>query len=172
MENNVIRVTKAQKFEVIKSLLADTATHTFPGNEKKAAYIFDHDEMVKFLDAEIALLAKKNASTGEKKLTKDQQKNEEYKGVILAYLSANPKLLVTATDVMEKILRPAYSTVLWTNQKAASLLNAMSDKYDKEGNLVSEGKLTRIEGKGKNKTTFQIKPEFADENATEDEATE
>ncbi len=168
MENNTIRVTKAQKFEVIKSLLADTATHTFPGNEKKEAYVFDHDEMVKFLDAEIALLKKKNApnADGKKKLTKDQQKNEEYKGVILAFLSANPNLMVTATDVMEKILRPAYEGVLWTNQKAAALLTALSDKYDKEGNLVSEGKLTRIKGKGKNNTTFQIKPEFADENAT------
>jgi len=173
MENNVIRVTKAQKFEVIKSLLAENATHTFPGNDKKEAYVFDHDEMVKFLDAEIALLAKKNTNTGEKKLTKDQQKNEEFRGVILAYLVNHPEKVMSATDVMEKILRPTYSATLWTNQKAAALLNGMCDKYDKNtGELVSEGVLLKFEGKGKTKTTFKIKTSYLETLAEERDTAE
>ena len=66
-----------------------------------------------------------------------------------------------------------YPDVMWTNQKTAALLNAMSDKFDKDTQeLVSEGKLERVEGKGKNKTTFQIRPQYiisAEDGSSEDE---
>lgn len=71
---------------------------------------------------------------------------------------------------MENLLRPTYPDGRWTNQKVASLLNALSDKYEKDtGDLVSNGKLIRVPGSGKNKTTFQIKPEYVfNEYATDD----
>lgn len=159
MENSIIRVTKVQKLEAIKGALPENATCTFSGNDKKQAYVFNYAEMVKFLDTEIAMLKKKNSSSGDKKLTKDQQKNEEYKALILRYLSSAPETVITATDAMENILRPAYPSVIWTTQKTTALLSAIADKYDKEGNLIAEGKLTRTVGKGKTKTTFKIKPE-------------
>lgn len=165
MTTNTVRVTKAQKYTAAIALLEGKEPVTIPGKDDKLGVTMDAKYLCDFFRAEMALLAKKNTTTGgNKKLTKAQQANEEYKGVILSFLRENPSLIVTATDVMEKVLRPAYPQEMWSNQKAASLLNAMSDKHDKDtGELVSEGKLTRIEGKGKNKTTFQIKPEYAAE---------
>lgn len=159
---NTIRVTKAQKYRAAIALLEGKDPVVIPGKDDKAGVTMDAEYLCKFFTDELALLAKKNTTTsGNKKLTKAQEKNEVYKNVILAYLSANPALLVTATDIMENVLRPAYPSELWSNQKAAALLNAMCDKYDKDsGELVSEGKLNRVEGKGKAKTTFQIKPEY------------
>ena len=168
---NTIRVTKAQKYNAAIALLEGKPAVTVPGKDDKAGVTMDANYLCEFFRAELALLAKKNTTTsGNKKLTKAQEKNEEYKGVILSYLSANPTLIVTATDVMEKVLRPTYPAEIWSNQKAAALLNAMCDKYDKDsGELVSEGKLNRVEGKGKAKTTFQIKPEYV---TVEDEDTD
>ena len=160
---NTVRITKSQKFDAIIALLEGKEPMVVPGKDDKVGVTLDAKYLCGFCRDEKALLKKKNTSTdGKKKLTKAQEKNEEYKGVILSYLAANPTLVVSATDVMENLLRPTYPAELWSNQKAASLLNAMSDKYDKDsGELLSEGKLNRIEGKGKNKTTFQIKPEYA-----------
>ena len=160
---NTVRVTKAQKFDGIIALLEGKNPVSIPGKDDKAGVKMDAAYLVEFCKAEKALLAKKNTTTnGNKKLTKAQEKNEEYKGVILSYLAAQPTLIVSATDVMEKVLRPTYPAEVWSNQKAASLLNALCDKFDKDsGELVSEGKLNRIEGKGKTKTTFQIRPEYA-----------
>lgn len=160
---NTVRITKAQKFDGIIALLEGKSAISIPGKDDKAGVTMDAAYLVEFCKAEKVLLAKKNTTTnGTKKLTKAQEKNEEYKGVILSYLSANPALLVTASDIMEKVLRTTYPAELWTNQKAASLLNALSDKIDKDTKeIVSYGKLNRVEGKGKTKTTFQIKPEYA-----------
>lgn len=159
---NTVRVTKAQKYSAAIALLEGKPAVTIPGKDDKAGVTMDKDYLCDFFRAEMAQLAKKNTTTGTKKLTKAQEKNEEYKGVILTYMAANPNAVMSATDVMEKVLRPAYPAELWTNQKVASLLNALSDKYDKEtSELVSEGKLNRVQGKGKNNTTFQIKPEYA-----------
>ena len=159
---NTIRVTKAQKYNAAIALLEGKAPTVIPGKDDKVGVTMDADYLCEFFRSELALLAKKNTTTsGNKKLTKAQEKNEEYKGVILSYMAAHPTAVMSATDVMEKVLRPAYPAELWTNQKSASLLNALSDKYDKEtGELVSEGKLNRVQGKGKNSTTFQIKPEY------------
>lgn len=166
MATNTVRVTKSQKYDGIIALLEGKEPVFIPGKDDKLGVKMDAAYLVEFCKAEKALLAKKNTTADgtKKKLTKAQEKNEEYKGVILSYLAGNPKLIVTATDVMEKVLRPAYPAEVWSNQKAASLLNALSDKVDKDTKeLISEGPLNRIEGKGKTKTTFQIKPEYAAE---------
>ena len=160
---NTIRVTKAQKFDAIIALLEGKEPVSIPGKDDKTGVTMNAPYLVEFCKAEKALLAKKNTTTnGNKKLTKIQTKNEEYKKFILDHLAECPTLVMTATDVMEKVLRPTYPDEVWSNQKVASLLNSLSDKYDKEsGELVSEGKLERIEGKGKTKTTFRIKLEYA-----------
>ena len=171
---NTVRPTKSQKFDGIIALLEGKSPIAIPGKNDKAGVTMDAPYLVEFCKEQKVALAKKNTTTGgKKKLTKAQEKNEEYKNVIISYLALNPALVVTATDVMEKILRPTYPAEIWTNQKSASLLNALSDKVDKDsGEIVTEGKLNRIEGKGKNKTTFQIKAEYAakteDEGETED----
>lgn len=169
---NTVRITKAQKFDGIIALLEGKSAISVSGKDDKLGVTMDAAYLVEFCKSEKALLAKKNTSTnGNKKPTKQQEKNENYKRTILAYLSANPALVVTATDVMEKLLRPTYPNEVWSNQRAASLLNAMSDKCNKDsGKVVSEGKLKRIEGKGKIKTTFQIKPQYVTVAEVEEEA--
>lgn len=130
------------------------------------------EDAIAHLTHENELLARKNKPGKGKKLTKDQEKNEGYKDDIRAYLSANPSMLVSANDIMVKLFMPKYPDVLWSNQKVASLLNAMSDKYDKDGNCTDDtGELSKTPGKGKNKTTYQIKPEYilSGEDDAEDE---
>lgn len=168
---NTVRVTKTQKFYGAIALLEGKSPISVPGTEDKAGVVMDANYLCEFFRSEIALLAKKNSPTSKKKLTKDQEKNEQYKLDILHYLSEHPEKIVSATEVMDTVLRPMYPDGMWSSQKVASLLNAMSDKYDKETKeLVTEGKLIRTEGKGKNKTTFQIKPEYI--LAAEDDSAE
>lgn len=158
---NTVRVTKAQKYNAAIALLEGKAPVVIPGKDDKLGVTMDAQYLCDFFKSEIALLAKKNTTTGEKKLTKTQLANENFKKAILAHLAANPALIVTATDIYE-FLRSTYPSEVWSNQRAASLLNAMCNKLDKDtGELLVEGKLNRIEGKGKTKTTFQIKPEYA-----------
>ena len=159
--SDTIRVTKAQKYNAAIALLEGKPAVAIPSKDGKAGVTMDAEYLCDFFRAELALLAKKNTTTsGNKKLTKQQEKNEQFKSFLLAHLRNNPDLLITATDAYE-LLRANYPAEVWSNQRAASLLNAMCDKYDKDTQeLVSEGKLLRTEGKGKTKTTFQIKPEW------------
>lgn len=160
-ESNTVRVTKAQKYNAAIALLEGKPAVSIPGKDDKAGITMDAGYLCDFFRAELALLAKKNTTTsGNKKLTSQQKKNEQFKQFLLAHLRNNADLLITATDAYE-LLRANYPEEIWSNQRAASLLNAMSDKYDNDTHeLVSEGKLFRTKGKGKTKTTFQIKPEY------------
>lgn len=76
----------------------------------------------------------------EKKITKEQ----EHKGLILAYMSANPELIVTA-DRMYKVLCTAYPGEIWSHVKAELLLNALN----RDGMLirVREEERKRIGGR-------------------------
>lgn len=155
------KVTKAQRnSDIITMLQAPEVQAAL--ESVKVKYGTTATAAIEHLTHENTLLAKKNTTNGgNKKLTKAQKENEGYKKDILTFLRANPSRLITATEAMTEILAPAYPAVTWTNQKAAALLNAMSDKRDKDtGELISEGILDRVEGKGKTKTTFQIKPEY------------
>lgn len=149
MENNIIRVTKAQKLEAIKSAIPADFRHVFPGatdangNTTKAAYVLDHDEAVAFIDKELALLAKKNS--GDKKLTKDQEANEGYKELILDYLSKLPaegegSEGVTCTQMFKEI--PAFAE--YSPQKVSALCRQ----------LKLAGLITSKEVKGK--TLFSL----------------
>lgn len=140
MATNVIRVTKAQKFEVIKAALREDATHTFPGNEERAAYVFDHAEMVAFIDEQLDLLAKKNS--GDKKLTKDQEKNQEVMELICNYLGNLPadKEGATCTQIAKDVLTSACPDEA-TPQKASALCRLLKqaarvDSKDVKGKTV------------------------------------
>lgn len=127
-ENNVIRVTKAQKLEVIKKFIREDASHTFPGNENKAAYVFDYDAMIAFLDAEIAALAKKNS--GDKKQTEAQKANEKIKDAICEYLKGlgvdkdNKPVGATCTQVSKDVLS-IHCPIEATPQKASSMFKQL-----------------------------------------------
>lgn len=151
------KVTKAQRNMDIIAMLKNedvrTALATF-----KAKYGTTADDAIAHLTHENELLAKKNTTTGTKKLTKAQQENENFKTEILEFMEVNPNRAMTATEVMNEVLATMHPTIVWTNQKVASLLNALSDKKDKDtGEILVRGKLERVEGKGKSKTTFQIR---------------
>lgn len=173
---NTIRVTKTQKYNAAIALLEGKAPVVLPGSGDKAGVTMDADYLCDFFRSELALLSRKNKSGGSKKLTPDQKKNEGYKDDIRAYLSLNPQLVVSSNDIMTKVFMRKYPDVLWNSQKVSSLLNAMADKLDKDGNVTDDsGELTKTPGKGKNKTTYQIKPEYIislesedDEGETED----
>lgn len=116
----IIRVTKTQKFEAIKLALREDASYVFPGNDEKEPYNFDHDEMVKFLDEQIGLLAKKN--NGDKKLTKDQEKNKAIMDEIVIYLSGLPADTegATCTQIAKEVLAHVCPDEA-TPQKASAL---------------------------------------------------
>lgn len=156
--NTVKKVTKAQRNADIMAMLNTPEVKAILDGEK-FKYGTTVEDAVKHLTHENELLSKKNTATGgNKKLTKAQMANEEYKKAILDFLRNHPERLITATEVMNEILAPLYPDVVWSNQKAAALLNAMSDKKDKETDeVISIGVLDRVEGKGKSKTTFQIR---------------
>lgn len=97
----VKKVTKRERFEQIKALLAD------------------HAELVEFCDHELELLAKKNAS--DKKATPNQVANEGIKNTIVEVLAANGGKM-TVTDI-QKSLDSELS-----NQKVSSLLGQLIDE--------------------------------------------
>lgn len=141
-DNTIIRVTKAQKLEVIKKFIPEDATHTFPGNENKAAYVFDYDAIIAFLDAELAQLAKKNS--GDKKQTDQQKANEKIKDAICEYLDGlgvdkdgNPNG-ATCTQIAKVVLNVQCPDEA-TPQKASSMCRL----------LKNDGRVDSKEVKGK-----------------------
>lgn len=124
MATNTIRVTKAQKLEAIKTALRTDASHTFPGNEDRAPYVFTHDEMISFIDAELALLAKKN--NGDKKPTKDQERNAVIMDAICEYLAGLPSEVegATCTQIAKDVLA-VHCPDEATPQKASALLRLL-----------------------------------------------
>lgn len=106
------KLTKREMFEGIKANYALT------------------DEEVAFIDHELELLARKNASTGERKPTAVQKANEGIKEEILAVLSDEPQ---TITDVV-KSLEGDY-----TNQKISALVRQ----------LIADGKVEKVVDKRK-----------------------
>lgn len=77
--------------------------------------------MVEFINHEIELLAKKNAS--DKKPTANQVANDGYKDIIFAELSANPDKLYTVTDLIKNV--DGLGDL--TNQRVSALLRQMID---------------------------------------------
>lgn len=97
----------------------------------KANYNLSADE-VAFIDHELELLAKKNASTGERKPTATQKANEGIKDVIVDVLGANGGQM-TVTEIVKTIDGD------FTNQKISALLRQ----------LIADGKVEKVVDKRK-----------------------
>lgn len=122
--DNQKRITKAMRFADIKAMV----------NGGAVLYGTTTDEAVAFIDHEIELLSRKNAS-GEKKPTATQIQNEKYKAEIMDFLySRDSREGMTCTAIGKSI--PSLSE--FGTSKYASLCNA----------LVTEGKLTKATVKG------------------------
>ena len=110
------KVTKREKFEMLKAL-----------SEVKA-----NPMLTEFIDHELELLAKKNAS--EKKPTAQQMANEGLKQTIIEVLTENGGLM-TVTDVQKSCEELAELS----NQRISALLRQLKD----------DGKVDRVEDKRK-----------------------
>ena len=110
------KVTKREKFEMLKAL-----------SEVQA-----NPMLTEFIDHELELLAKKNAS--EKKPTAQQMANEGIKDAIINCLRENGGLM-TVTDVQKS----CDACAELSNQRVSSLLRQLKD----------DGKVERVEEKRK-----------------------
>jgi hypothetical protein len=117
-KNTTPRITKAQKFAMLKAIPA----------------VAENPMLVEFIDHEVDLLTKKNAS--EKKLTPQQKANEVIKDNILATMSANPNRLFTITELTKEV--PNLPEDMSVNRMSA-LVRQLKD----------DGKVVRIEEKRK-----------------------
>ena len=96
-------------------------------------------ELVKFIDHELELLAKKNAS-GENKMTASQKANEGIKSEILECMANEPNRLFTISE-MQKVF-PCCAEL--SNQRVSALVRQ----------LVNDEKVERLEEK--RKAVFRI----------------
>lgn len=117
MSEKKIRITKAQRFEDIKALLTGEAV-TYGTTVDIAVGVIDH---------ELELLAKKNSSTGNKKLTPTQQENEALKEQIVEFLSTLPDDSdgMTCTEILKSV--PALTD--FSNQKVAALVRQLTEAH-------------------------------------------
>lgn len=99
------KMTKREKFEMLKAIPA----------------VAENTLLVEFIDHELELLAKKNASSadGERKLTEKQKANETLKVAILEGMADNR--LYTITELIKEI--PACAEL--TNQKVSAVIRQM-----------------------------------------------
>ena len=97
----------------------------------KANYALTEAE-VAFIDHELELLAKKNASTGERKPTATQKANEGIKDVIVDVLADNGGQM-TVTEIVKAIDGE------YTNQKISALVRQ----------LIADGKVEKVVDKRK-----------------------
>ena len=110
------KITKREKFEMLKAM-----------SEVQA-----NPMLMEFIDHELELLAKKNAS--EKKLTAQQVANEGLKQTIVDVLAENGGLM-TVTDVQKS----CEELSALSNQRVSALLRQLKD----------DGKVERVEDKRK-----------------------
>ena len=101
---NSTKLTKAQKFEMLKGI-------------KEVA---ENETLVAFIDHELELLAKKNSS--EKKPTANQVANDGIKAEILEGMAEGK--LYTITDLIKEI--PACADL--TNQRVSALVRQLKDE--------------------------------------------
>jgi hypothetical protein len=112
---NSTKLTKAQKFAMLKEIPA----------------VKENSTLVEFIDHELELLAKKNAS--DKKPTAQQTANDGIKAEILEGMAEGK--LYTITDLIKEI--PACADL--TNQRVSALVRQ----------LIANGSVERVEEKRK-----------------------
>ena len=100
----------------------------------KVEEVKGNEKLVKFIEHELELLAKKNASNGEK-MTATQKANEKIKNGIVECLENEPDRLFTITEMIKEfdVCKP------FVNQKISALVNQ----------LVKENRVAKIEEKRK-----------------------
>ena len=118
MSNNK-KLTKREKFEMLKGI-ADVKANPI---------------LAEFIDHELELLARKNASGGEKKLTAVQVANEGIKAEILECMGEHPNQLFTISEMLKSF--PCCAEL--SNQRVSALVRQ----------LVADGKVERVEEKRK-----------------------
>lgn len=91
-------------------------------------------ELVAFINHELELLARKNASTGDRKPTATQVENDRLKTVIVDFL-VNSKKAFTITEM----IKASPDLAELTNQKVSRLAN----------DLVDENKISKFSDKRK-----------------------
>jgi hypothetical protein len=101
MANSVKKITKAEKFAILKGIPS----------------VAENPMLVEFIDHELELLAKKNSS--EKKPTANQVANEGLKEAILNGMESGK--LYTITDMIKSI--PALADL--TNQRVSALVRQL-----------------------------------------------
>lgn len=101
---NTKKVTKKENFAEIKDILAEMG----------------RDDLVKVMEHELELLARKNA--GNRKPTADQELNEKIKAVMLEVMDT-PR---TITEIM-KLVQPNVPEKELTNQKISALARALKE---------------------------------------------
>lgn len=110
MTENKKKMTKKDYFAILRASYPTTAEN--------------YDEVIAFIDKEIALLAKKNSA--DRKPTKTQLENEGFKKLILEHMGEKKE---TVTDIQKAIPELAE----FSNQKIARLVK---DLYD--GKLIKK----------------------------------
>ena len=120
MSNSTKKPTIVQRFNEIKEILEANGLLT--------------PDLEEFLDKRIEVTEKKNASGGEKKLTKAQEANEGYKSAILAEMEKGKSY--TITDMCKEL---PTCVELDSPNKVNALVKQLKDS----------GKVIRSEVKGK-----------------------
>ena len=116
--SNTKKITKREKFEMLVNLA-----------EVKA-----NPMLVEFIEHELELLAKKNAS-GEGKMTATQKENKELKDKIFECMEEEPNKLFTISDMLK--LFPCCADL--TNQRVSALVRQLKE----------DGKVERVVEKRK-----------------------
>lgn len=117
--SNTKKLTKREKFEMLKGIDA----------------VVSNPVLAEFIDHELELLARKNASGGEKKMTAVQVANEGLKAEILECMGEHPNQLFTISEMLKSF--PCCAEL--TNQKVSALVRQ----------LVADGKVVKVEEKRK-----------------------
>ena len=136
--NKEKRITKAQRYADIKALL----------NGEDVAFDTTVEVACDFIDHEISLLTKKNAS-GDKKQTETQKQNEGYMAEIVAFLegatvSGDDENAKKSGKTCTEIQAAIPSLGEYQNQKISRLCNMLADAGKITGDTVKGKKLWRI----------------------------
>lgn len=143
-ENKTPRITKAQRFADIKALLYGEDVPTLEDGTPRTTL----EQASDFIDHEVDLLTKKNAS-GDKKQTETQKQNEGFMAEIVGFLRS--ATIAGDTDEAKKsgktcteIQAALPSLAGFQNQKISRLCNMLADAGKIVADSVKSRKLWRI----------------------------
>ena len=129
------KITKTDRFTMLIAHIEASEVEAFKLTKGESTLSVTKDEMVEALRHEMELLAKKNASSGEKKLTKRQESNADLKAQIFDVIVLGGK------QTYPQVYAQLTSNEEITTGRVTALLTQ----------LVNEGKIARTK---KGKDTF------------------